>query len=204
MLDALTKEDDSGARGARVAPALSGRRRNNNAHNPPESTNRATNQTTDRQRRPELDNSTQMVEPAGNNTANAEVPRFLVKINESLFSRATAKQIFMIDMDLQKSKRDKIKERPLPKKNESKVKSDRDIKVPAQPKKASPVKKAPHESKRSEGNETLNNLNSNTTEIVANVQQQYKMGFGLQDEIIEPKQLQNDSFNLSNYSPKSE
>lgn len=110
----------------------------------------------------------------------------------------------MIDMDLQKSKRDKIKERPLPKKNQPKVKSDRDIKVPVQPKKASPVKKAAHEPKRSEGNETMSYLNSNTTEIVANVQQQYKMGLGLQDEIIEPKQLQNDSFNLSNYSPKSE
>lgn len=163
----------------------------------PDSTARSTLPSTDR-RLPAPDPA-----PEPSPAAPSEVPRFLVKINESLFSRATAKQIFMIDMDLQKSKRDKVRDRPKEKETGSKVKSDREIKVPGKGRKGGPEgKKAGHEVKKSEGNETLSYLNANATEIVASVRQQYQMGG--RDEVVETKQAGSDSFNLSNYSPKSE
>lgn len=142
-----------------------------------------------------------MVESRSINEAPTEVPRFLVKISESLFVRATATQIFMIDMEVQQSRLERPKESPS--KKEPQVRSDRAIKLSARAKILSQVEKTGG-LKPSEANETMNRLNSNTTDREANLLPLGELGPHCGDEMLEGKELQNDSFNLSNNSPKSE
>lgn len=57
------------------------------------------------------------------------IPKYLFRLNSSLFARATAKQIFMVDLDIEKKKQKKLKSMPAKSVEDQRVKSDRCISV---------------------------------------------------------------------------
>jgi len=74
------------------------------------------------------------------------IPKYLFRLNSSLFARATAKQIFMVDLDIEKKKQKKLKSLPAKTPDDQRVKSDRCIglsnKIFEKNKITSPKKKA--------------------------------------------------------------
>jgi hypothetical protein len=59
------------------------------------------------------------------------IPKFLKRVNSSLFAKATAKQIFMVELDIEKKKQNKLKSLPKDKDNQ-RIKSDRFVKIAQQ------------------------------------------------------------------------
>ena len=75
----------------------------------------------------------QEVDEHGDNQQVDYIPKFLMKVNSSLFARATATQIFMVDLDIEKTKQSKRRHGAHKPKGENEdekgVKSDRCIPV---------------------------------------------------------------------------